>query len=54
MKHSGLHHRVYEKTIRDGRAFITHGLTFLHTSFAIFICQKKVKKICNLIVRVFF
>ena len=50
MKHSGMHYRVYEKTIRYERAFMMQDLTFLYISFAISFCQKKVKKICKFIV----
>ena len=49
-----MHYRVYEKTIRYERAFMMRNLTFLYISFAIFFCQKKVKKICKFIVWVFF
>ena len=34
--------------------FITLHLTFLYISFAILFCQKKVKKICKYVIRVFF
>ena len=34
--------------------FIMSYLTFLYISFAILFCQKKVKKICKYVIRVFF
>ena len=34
--------------------FIVFGLTFIYISFAIFFCQKKVKKIRKSVARVFF
>ena len=38
--------------VKPGRAFGMPYLTFLHTSFAILFCQKKVKKNCKYVVRV--
>ena len=35
-------------------AFITSDLTFVHISFAKIFCQKKVKKNCKSVARVFF
>ena len=54
MDHSGLHYRLYEKTIRDEWAFIMWYLTFLYISSAIFVCQKIIKKNCKFLFRVFF
>ncbi len=34
--------------------FIIYDLTSVHISFAILFCQKKVKKNCKYVVRVFF
>ena len=48
MNHSGLHYRVCGNEVRADMAFVASDLTFLHTSFAILFCQKKVKKIRRL------
>ena len=54
MKHTALRSRVYDKTIHTEYASETYDSTPPHSSFTIFICQKKVKKICNFLIRVFF
>ena len=54
MKHTALRIRVYDKTIHTEHASETYDSTPSHSSFTIFICQKKVKKICKCVVRVFF
>ena len=52
--HSALHCRVYKKSVWLEMGFIVLDLTFLYISFAIFFCQKKVKKIRGSVARVFF
>ena len=54
MNYSRLRHRVYEKTVLCEMPFIVYDLTFLYISFAKKFCQKKVKKNCKSVVRVFF
>ena len=46
--------RVYDKAPKSEHAFMMVYLTFLYISFANLFCQKKVKKICKSVVRVFF
>ena len=54
MKHTAFRIRVYDKTIQTEHASETYDSTPSHSSFTIFICQKKVKKICKCAVRGFF
>ena len=54
MKDSGLYGRVYCNAVWVERAYIMRVLTFLYISFAILFCQKKVKKNCKYVARVFF
>ncbi len=54
MKDSGLYGRIYCNAVWAERAYIMWVLTFLYTSFSILFCQKKVKKNCKYVARVFF
>ena len=45
---------VYGNVVRGKIAFVMLDLTFRNISFAILFCQKKVKKICKYVARVFF
>ena len=54
MNNPVLHYGVYKKSVWSESACITSDLTFVHTSFAILFCQKKVKKNCKFTVRVFY
>ena len=54
MNYSGIRYRVYEKTVLYEMPFIGYDLTFLYISFAKKFCQKKVKKNCKSVARVFF
>ena len=53
MKHTALRSRVYDKTIQTEYASETYDSTPPRSYFTIFVCQKKVKKICKCVVRVF-
>ena len=54
MKDSGLYSRVYCNAVWAETAYIMRVLTFLYISFSILFCQKKVKKNCKYVARVFF
>ena len=47
-------YRVYQKTALSEMPFITQNITFPHAYFPNLFCQKKVKKICKYVARVFF